>query len=347
MEERQRAQQIEVFPVIEAVVLLPQVLVNARQLGSHRRSAAEALLRVLDHRLGDDFFELLGEVVSVGMYRRRRRVHDLVQQLGQVVGPERPETGEQLVHHGAERIQVGGGRELLGLHLLGRHVARRTGNALDARYLGITDDGNAEVDDPDVIVDRQHHVAGLDVPVNDAAAVRVMQGLRTLVNDLHYVVDAQQVVRAAIGRQRACALDVLGDDVVLAVFLAGIVDRHDVRMLQHADHVRFVEKHLARDLGAVRVRVLVAVVHLDRDVAAVIRVVRQVHHAGAALAYLVDDDVFADLLGHVTRARNFANRTGHFVSRQVISHPYKPSKIKAYSAAARSSSIIPSPPPSL
>jgi hypothetical protein len=44
---------------------------------------------------------------------------------------------------------------------------------------------------------------------------------------------------------------VLGDDVTVAVLLAGIVDRQDVRMLQHADHVRFGEEHLARDALAV------------------------------------------------------------------------------------------------
>ena len=118
-------------------------------------------------------------------------------------------------------------------------------------------------------------------------------------------------------------------------------------MLQHADHVGFVEEHLPRDLRAIRVLVFFDVVNLDCDVAAVVRIVRQVHHAGAALANLVDDDVFADLVGHVMRALDLANRTGHSVSRQVISHPYKPNKIKAYSAAARSSSIIPRPPPSL
>ena len=35
-----------------------------------------------------------------------------------------------------------------------------------------------------------------------------------------------------------------------SVFLARVVNRHDVRMLQHADHVRFVEEHFAGDACA-------------------------------------------------------------------------------------------------
>jgi hypothetical protein len=49
--------------------------------------------------------------------------------------------------------------------------------------------------------------------------------------------------------------------------------------------------------------------------------VRQVDGPGAALAYLVDDDVFTDFLGHVIRALYFTNLAGHVVSQ--LSH--KPS----------------------
>jgi hypothetical protein len=66
---------------------------------------------------------------------------------------------------------------------------------------------------------------------------------------------------------------VLGDDVAAAVFLARVVDREDVRMLQHADHVRFRQEHLAGDLGPLVALLLVHVVDLDGDVATVERIV--------------------------------------------------------------------------
>ena len=81
-----------------------------------------------------------------------------------------------------------------------------------------------------------------------------MQRLGALVDDLDDVVDRQQVVGPAVGRQRARAVHVLGDDVVAAVLLAGIEDRQDVRVLQHADHVRFGQEHLA---GVAAVAILV------------------------------------------------------------------------------------------
>ncbi len=67
--------------------------------------------------------------------------------------------------------------------------------------------------------------------MDDAAAVRVVQALRALEQDLDDVVDAQQVVGAAVGVQRARAVHVLGDDVVAAVLLTRVVDRQDVGML--------------------------------------------------------------------------------------------------------------------
>ena len=135
--------------------------------------------------------------------------------------------------------------------------------------------------------------------MNHAARVRVVQRLGALEYDLDGVVDAQQIVGTAIRRERARAVHVLGHDITVTVLLARIVDRQDVRVLQHADQVRFGEEHLARDTRALLVAAGVDVVDLDRDVAAVVGIVRQVHDAGAAAADLLDHHVLADLLGNL------------------------------------------------
>ena len=188
------------------------------------------------------------------------------------------------------------------LHLLGRHVARAARNAFDARHVRILDQRDAEIDDAHVVVEREHDVARLDVAMNDAAAMRVVQALRALEQDLDDVVDAQQVVGAAIRVERARAVHVLRDDVVAAVFLARVVDRQDVGVLEAPHHLRFVEEHLASDARLLLVFLALDVVELDRDVAAVIRIVRQEYSARAALPDLVDDDVLADSFRHVARA---------------------------------------------
>ena len=132
--------------------------------------------------------------------------------------------------------------------------------------------------------------------MDHAARMRVVQRLGALEHDLDDLVDAQQVVGAAERRQRARAMHVLGDDVAVAVLLARVIDGQEVRVLQHADHVRFGQEHLARDLGALVARIRVLVVDLDRDVAAVIGVVRQIDGAGGAPTDFTDDYVLADAL---------------------------------------------------
>ena len=91
-------------------------------------------------------------------------------------------------------------------------------------------------------------------------------------------------------------MHVLGHDIAVAVLLARVIDGQDVRMLQHADQVRLGQEHLARDARALFVAAGVHVVDLDRDVAPVVGVVREVHHAGAATAHFLDDHVLADPL---------------------------------------------------
>jgi hypothetical protein len=98
-------------------------------------------------------------------------------------------------------------------------------------------------------------------------------------------------------------MHMLGDDVTMAVLFAGIVDRQNVRVLQHADHVRFGEEHLARDSFAIFIAGGIDVVDLDGHVAAVIRIMRQVDDAGAAASDLVDDHVLADFLRQRLAAR--------------------------------------------
>ena len=104
----QAAQHVELLLLVDRRVLLAQLLVHARELGREIGadfcSACPASFCIA---MRDDVLELLGNVLAQRVDRRRRRVHDLVQQLGEVAGAERPDAGEQLVHHRAERIEVG------------------------------------------------------------------------------------------------------------------------------------------------------------------------------------------------------------------------------------------------
>jgi hypothetical protein len=109
----------------------------------------------------------------------------------------------------------------------------------------------AEIEDLDEAVGRDHHVLGLEVAVDDARGV----GLRQAVGDLG--ADVQEPAggeRAPpVGEQdraQGLALDELHDDVVQPRGLLGIVDRHDVRVAQ----LRGGEGLLAEPAEARRVR---------------------------------------------------------------------------------------------
>ena len=87
----------------------------------------------------------------------------------------------------------------------------------------------------------------------------------------------------------------LSDDVALAVLFARVVNRKNVRVLKHPDEMRFGEEHLARDARPLLIAAGIHVVDLDRHVAPVVRVMRQVDDAGTAATNFVDDSVLADL----------------------------------------------------
>src|SRR5690606_7885076 len=131
--------------------------------------------------------------------------------------------------------------------------------------------------------------------------------------------------------QRFAAAHVLHDDVALAVFFARIVDRQDVRMLQQAGEMRFIEKQpLAHALLLFGQARLVRV-QLQRNVALVIRVVTQIHRARTALAERPRDHVFAE------RFEFHASCTQAYLPNSNTS--------AAKAAATTSSSTMPKPPP--
>jgi len=129
-------------------------------------------------------------------------------------------------------------------------------------------------------------LAGFDVAVNHAAAVRVVQCARCLVYQFDHIVDAQQIVGTAVGSQGARPVHVLGHDVAVTILFAGVVNRQNVRMLKHADHVRFGQKHLAGDALAIFIAAGFDVVDLDGHIAAVVRIVRKIDDAGCCRAPL-------------------------------------------------------------
>ncbi len=111
----------------------------------------------------------------------------MVHETDRRVGSERHLAGEQLVGHRPERVLVGGGGEHLAAALLGAHVGGRAdGAAGGGQAVGLGSLGDAEVGDDHAAVVVHHDVAGLDIAVHDAAAMRMREPGRHLAqDDLH------------------------------------------------------------------------------------------------------------------------------------------------------------------
>ena len=226
----------------------------------------EARGRVLGHGLQQDAFEGPRGVGRVTVDRGHRLVDVLGQEAHRRIGGIGQPPGHDLEEHHAQRIdvrpRVGAGRFD---GLLRGHVGRRAdpdpgrGQGRHDRGALVGHLGDAEVRELGDVQTRQQHVGGLDVAVDDAVLVGVLQGIRDLADQARGALEGQHALVQQV-LERAAA-DVFHHDVGQAVRLAGGEDAHDVRVVEDGDRARF-PLEAAQELGIVGE---VARQDLDRD----------------------------------------------------------------------------------
>ena len=213
-------------------------------------------------------------------------VEDLGEQAGEGRRGERRPAGQQLVQRRAEAVDIGAAidRADVAARLLRRHVRGRAEQRARAGQAAVGGRlaGEAEVGDdrpPAAVVGAlDEHVGRLDVAVDDAEAVGLVQRDREVAGDRGLVLDRHR--RGGLRQRRA--VDELEREVRAAGDLADLVD---------PTHVGVIDARLgARLLGeAERGGRIDAADQLERDPAAEPAVARPVHHAHAALAELALD----------------------------------------------------------
>jgi hypothetical protein len=152
---------------------------------------------------------------------------------------------------------------------------------------------DAEVHQLHAALARQHDVRRLDVAVDDAAVVDVVERARDLQRDDRGEIE-RQPARALEQVVQVDARHVLHHDEQRAVLAVEVVDADDVLVLQRREALGLAlearrDVLLERGCGLER---------LDRDGAPERVVDRAVHHRHAARGHLLDDAAVADPVDH-------------------------------------------------
>ena len=144
---------------------------------------------------------------------------------------------QHFIHHNAQRVQIGACIDVCALRLLRRDIMHRPQRLTRERILRGRDLRDAEIGDLHAAVLEDHDVVGLNVAVDDAAAVRVLQRLGDLRGKMQRLAPTQLPLLLHILLERD-ALDELHDDVVDVVRVRHIVNAHDIRVRQHRHRLR-------------------------------------------------------------------------------------------------------------
>jgi hypothetical protein len=148
-----------------------------------------------------------------------------------------------------------------------------------------------EVGEHDLAVGVDQHVVGLEVAVHEARGV---DG-REPASGLHVEVDDLLPGLAALGVAQGRAADPMHDDVKVALGLAGVVDRDDVRVGELGEHAGLAEQPDALGLEVVGV---VLAQDLDRDLLVEVGVATEEDRALAPAAEHAVDGVLAQQRRH-------------------------------------------------
>ena len=191
---------------------------------------------------------------------------------------DEPAAAEQLGEHDADGKQVHRRRRQAAAGGLGRHVAGRADDLVEAARI-VQAAGDAEVHHPRTAARGDEHVRRLEVAVDDARGVGRMQRVEHAEHERGGLVRRQGATRLDQLRERRAG-DVLEHEVGLALLHVGFEHRHDIRVRQTADAARLAQPLAHGD----RIDRRVGMHQLDGDLALEALVEAEPHRCLGALA---------------------------------------------------------------
>ena len=217
---------------------------------AHRPNAVSQVHRALETPV-----RILDERALHELDEHGRNVDPLAQGLGVVlhhvvengvhgVAVERLVAGEHLVEHRTQGEEVGAGVDLFAPHLLGGHVVGRPHHHPGAGHLGRAETRQAEVEDLHLARRLDVDVGGLDVAVDEIVSVGEVEPVRHLLHEVELLV---QVAEPALGDEvlEVSTLEKLHGHEDLALLLAEVVDRDDVRVVEAGGRLGLAQEALA------------------------------------------------------------------------------------------------------
>ena len=192
------------------------------------------VLGIQGHCSHDDLFQPLRDVGidSGGQYRSAIDMLDgnPHRRLSIVRHP----SGNHLIHHNAQRVDIGTVIHSASLGLLGRNVVNRTQRFFGQRIALGHDPGNAKVSHLYRAVLQHHHIMGLNITVDQSTTVGMLQRLADLDGKVQRFLPVQVATLFHILLQRD-AIDQLHDDEIRLVGAGNIINRNNIGMTQHSN----------------------------------------------------------------------------------------------------------------
>ena len=207
----------EILGLFRRIVIAEDDLVvclECLNIPDHIRCRLIPLCGVLFHGVHDDLFQTGGNVrVDIsGAHGNILHMHH--SDRDRVIRVERLSAGEHLIEHDTDGIKVTLGIGHIATGLLRADIMHRTDCLVcgsPALFPGEL--GDTKVHDLDRAVCQQHDVLGLDIPVNNATAVGVLERTEDLDDKVYGVLPVQHVFAVDVIFQ-GNAVNVLHDDIL-------------------------------------------------------------------------------------------------------------------------------------
>ena len=230
------------------------VLAKFIQVLQHLGGALIALVHISRHGVHGDLLQALGNLgiqdpgrngLGIDMLNGHR--HRRLAVVGRM-------PCEHLIHDDAQGIEIGPEIDPAALGLLRGNIVHRAQGFPGQGTLGRGHTGNAKVGHLYAAVLEDHDIVGLDVPVDDPAAVGMLQRLGDLRGKMQRLPPVENPLLLHILLERN-AVNQLHHDVVQIVGVRHVIDIDDIGMREHGDGLG-LGMEPAAELGVLRQLIL-------------------------------------------------------------------------------------------